>query len=62
MLLLYVKYSYISTMTTRFDIRLPEKELEILEAYCQQESRTKTDVVRELIRSLNRKLVGQPDQ
>lgn len=43
-------------MGTRFDIRLPEKELVILEAYCEQEGRTKTDVVRELIRSLKRKL------
>jgi hypothetical protein len=49
-------------MTTRFDIRLPEKELAILEAYCQQESRTKTDVVTELIRSLKRKLAEQPDR
>ncbi|MGB3239978.1 MAG: ribbon-helix-helix protein, CopG family [Geitlerinemataceae cyanobacterium] len=47
-------------MTTRFDVRLPEKELAILEAYCQQEGRTKTDVVRELIRSLKRKISDSP--
>jgi predicted DNA-binding protein len=49
-------------MTTRFDIRLPEKELAILEAYCEQEGRTKTDVVRELSRALKRKLTDQPDR
>ena len=36
-------------------IRLPKAELEILESHCQSHSRTKTDVVREFIRSLDPK-------
>ncbi len=43
-------------MTTRIDIRLPEQELEILKAYCEQESRTQTQVIREFIRSLKKKI------
>ena len=33
-------------------IRLPELELEKLEAYCHATKRTKTDVVREMIRKI----------
>jgi predicted DNA-binding protein len=33
-------------------IRLPELEMERLEAYCQATKRTKTDVVREMIRKI----------
>jgi predicted CopG family antitoxin len=36
-------------------IRLPEKELELLKTYCDQENRSQTDVIREFIRSLKRK-------
>ncbi|MFB2976212.1 ribbon-helix-helix protein, CopG family [Microseira sp. BLCC-F43] len=43
-------------MATRLDIRLPESELEILKAYCEQEGRTQTDVIREFIRNLKRKV------
>ncbi|HEY9693932.1 MAG TPA: ribbon-helix-helix protein, CopG family [Oculatellaceae cyanobacterium] len=43
-------------MITRIDIRLPEQELEILKAYCSQEGRTQTDVLREYIRSLKKKI------
>ncbi|WP_071588492.1 ribbon-helix-helix protein, CopG family [Chlorogloeopsis fritschii PCC 9212] len=43
-------------MTTRIDIRLPEQELEILKNYCQQENRTQTEVIREFIRSLKKKI------
>ncbi|NDJ24518.1 ribbon-helix-helix protein, CopG family [Nostoc sp. B(2019)] len=43
-------------MTTRIDIRLPEQELEILKTYCEQENRTQTEVVREFIRSLKKKI------
>ncbi|MBW4577533.1 MAG: ribbon-helix-helix protein, CopG family [Aphanothece sp. CMT-3BRIN-NPC111] len=39
-----------------FNIRLPESELEMLKLYCKQENRTQTEVVRELIRSLKRKI------
>ncbi|ARV58059.1 hypothetical protein BZZ01_04900 [Nostocales cyanobacterium HT-58-2] len=37
-------------------IRLPESELEILKAYCRQESRTQTEVIREYIRNLKKKI------
>jgi len=33
-------------------IRLPESELLILKAYCNQEGRKQTDIIRELIRGL----------
>ncbi|MBD1938442.1 MULTISPECIES: ribbon-helix-helix protein, CopG family [unclassified Microcoleus] len=33
-------------------IRLPSTELERLESYCTSKGRTKTDVIRELIRKL----------
>ena len=39
--------------------RLPEQELEILQAYCNQEGRNQTDVLREYIRSL--KKIVKPD-
>jgi hypothetical protein len=43
-------------MNTRLDIRLPEQELKILKAYCEQENRTQTEVIREFIRSLKEKI------
>jgi predicted DNA-binding protein len=43
-------------MATKSDkvltIRLPDLELDRLEKYCERNKRTKTDVVREFIRSL----------
>jgi predicted DNA-binding protein len=36
--------------------RLPDQELEILQAYCQQEGRNQTDVLREYIRTLKKKV------
>jgi hypothetical protein len=42
-------------MKKRLDFRLEEFELEILEAYCQIVGRTKTEVLRELIRNLKTK-------
>jgi predicted DNA-binding protein len=41
---------------TTFNIRIEESEMELLEAYCKQTGRTKTDVVREMIRALKRKI------
>ncbi len=38
------------------NIRIEEKEDEILKSYCQQTGRTKTDVLREYIRSLSKKV------
>ncbi|MBD2725715.1 ribbon-helix-helix protein, CopG family [Nostoc sp. FACHB-892] len=46
-------------MTTRIDIRLPEQELEILRTYCQEQDRTQTEVIREFIRSLKKKIKNQ---
>jgi predicted DNA-binding protein len=46
-------------MTTRIDIRLPEQELEVLKAYCQEQDRTQTEVIREFIRSLRKKIKNQ---
>jgi predicted DNA-binding protein len=37
------------------NIRLPESEMKILENYCQTATRTKTEVLREFIRSLRDK-------
>jgi predicted DNA-binding protein len=39
-------------MKKRLDFRLEDFELEILEAYCTVTGRTKSDVLRELIRKL----------
>ncbi|MGV0028132.1 hypothetical protein [Phormidesmis priestleyi] len=39
-------------MKKRLDFRIEEFELQLLEAYCKAVGRTKTDVVRELIRTL----------
>jgi predicted DNA-binding protein len=40
-------------------IRLPLKELDILKRYCERESRTQTDVLREFIRSLEKEIDSQ---
>jgi predicted DNA-binding protein len=37
-------------------IRMPPEELEILTKYCEQASRSKTDIIREYVRTLKRKL------
>jgi predicted DNA-binding protein len=42
--------------TKRLNINLPASEMEILDAYCQQTNRNKTDVLREYIRSLAKKI------
>jgi hypothetical protein len=44
----------------RVDIRIPEVEFQLLEDYCKLTGRTKTDVLRDLIRSLKRKLPKSP--
>jgi len=43
-------------MKKRLDFRLEEYELEILEEYCKTVGRTKSDVLRELVRGLKRKI------
>lgn len=35
--------------------KIPEKERQILEDYCKTHKRTKTEVIRELIRNLSKK-------
>jgi hypothetical protein len=42
-------------MKRRLDFRIEDFEYEILEAYCNTVGRTKTDVLRELIRGLKSK-------
>jgi Ribbon-helix-helix protein, copG family len=46
------------TPKNQLNLRISEEELEILEKYCEQEQRAKSEVVRELIRSLKRKIKG----
>jgi predicted DNA-binding protein len=45
-----------SELEKRVDVRLPEHEFKILEEYCKVTGRTKTEVVRELVRNLRRRL------
>jgi hypothetical protein len=47
---------------TILNIRIEESEIELLKQYCQQSGRTQTDVVRELIRGLKRKISSQSDR
>jgi hypothetical protein len=47
---------------TVLNVRIEESEMEILKQYCQQSGRTQTDVVRELVRGLRRKLSGSTDK
>nr|RNJ65035.1 MAG: ribbon-helix-helix protein, CopG family [Leptolyngbya sp. IPPAS B-1204] len=41
---------------TVLNVRVEESEMELLKRYCEQAGRTQTDVVREWLRSLKRKL------
>ncbi len=41
--------------TKRLNVNLPGWEMEILETYCKQVKRHKTDIFREYIRSLEKK-------
>ncbi|WP_307731591.1 ribbon-helix-helix domain-containing protein [Microseira wollei] len=58
MLTLYCIFNEDCSMTSDkpLTIRLPESELETLKAYCKQESRSQTEVIREYIRSLRKKI------
>jgi hypothetical protein len=40
----------------RLNINLPASEMEILDTYCKQVRRNKTDLIREFIRSLEKKI------
>lgn len=46
---------------TRIDVRLPIVEKQILDDYCKATGRTRTDVIREFIRSLERKIPRRVD-
>lgn len=47
---------------TVLNIRIEEAEMELLKQYCQLSGRTQTDVVRELVRGLKRKIASQSDK
>lgn len=47
---------------TRLDFRLDKHEAKLLEEYCQLTNRSKTDVLRELIRGLKRKVEKLKDE
>ena len=54
MLLLYSITNGIS-MKRRLDFRVEDSEFDFLEAHCKKMGRTKTDVLREFLRSLAKK-------
>ncbi len=54
------QYSIPSTTRTmslkQLNVKIPEQELRILEAFADKTERTKTDIIREFIRSLQSKI------
>jgi len=54
MLLSYSITVYIN-VKKRLDFRIEDWELEVLEVYCKAAGRTKTEIIRELIRGLKTK-------
>jgi hypothetical protein len=48
----YTPYTAMSTKARQLTIRLPQIELDRIEAYSKRTGRTKTDILREFIRSL----------
>ena len=40
----------------QLNVKIPEQELRILEAFAEKTERTKTDIIREFIRSLQTKI------
>lgn len=48
----YTSYTAMSTTSRQMTIRLPQIELDRIEAYSKRTGRTKTDILREFIRSL----------
>jgi hypothetical protein len=52
LLLQCINSAYCIMSTYNLNVRIPENEKEILEKYCEKTSRSKTEVIRELIRSL----------
>ena len=54
------QYSTLSNTRTmslkQLNVKIPEQELRILEAFAEKTERTKTDIIREFIRSLQAKI------
>lgn len=48
-------FESLATATNNFNFRIEDWELEVLEAYCKAAGRTKTEIIRELIRGLKTK-------
>ena len=40
----------------QLNVKIPEQELRILEAFAEKTERTKTDIIREFVRSLQNKV------
>lgn len=51
-----LKLHYTKVAKIILNVRVEELEMQLLEQYCKQAGRTKTDVVRTLLRGLKRKL------
>jgi predicted DNA-binding protein len=53
----YITNSHTRTMSLKqLNVKIPEQELRILEAFADKTERTKTDIIREFIRSLQAKI------
>ncbi|WP_347240798.1 MULTISPECIES: ribbon-helix-helix protein, CopG family [Cyanophyceae] len=48
-----IPYCYNIATMTQISIRLPDREIEHLQAYCKLTGRTQSDVIRELLRKLS---------
>jgi predicted DNA-binding protein len=54
-----IQHTTLSTRTMslkQLNVKIPEQELKILEAFAEKTERTKTDIIREFIRSLQHKV------
>ena len=54
-----IQHSTLGTRTMslkQLNVKIPEQELRILEAFAEKTERTKTDIIREFIRSLQDKI------
>ena len=47
--------TYLRTMK-RLEVKISDEEAQVLEQYCKQSEKTKTDVIRSYIRQLKRKV------
>lgn len=54
-----IQHTTLNTKTMslkQLNVKIPEQELRILEAFAEKTERTKTDIIREFIRSLHNKV------